>query len=627
MADLKTLPILMASSLLLLSSCGGEVSQSSSDGSSEEPSSSQNDSSPYTMSVSDAYYEIAKTQIEEINGASSTFLREENASSRLSNVMEETYLSYQDGSTTSSGTYTKKEEGKEDRSDSFKRIATGVEETYEDASGQQTTYNMFVSALDFASDSVGTSSAYQDSASKLFILDSASEAGSLDENQYILSSDFGLYCSANLTGKLANFLASNVVDNIYAEQCGVTTVTPSFSSEGNWDYSLSFSYSYQEEGETVVSQIKASYTLDKEKKRLLSFSTSSKTTYSREGEEDEAFSLSSSSGSITYGERAKKIGDGALDPEDYFLAEVKSVGLLAQEGFKYVTVLPDSTNDGYSVPFTCSKIQGYAYKAKPEKAIDVSLTPYATSNAEIVALEEGEFVIKSIGKCSLTFAYYKKDSTTGVYKFTTVRASNVNIKTASPEKIGFGMIGQLNEELSLVKGKSYSLDYYVSPSKASSEVQVTSSNPDVLSASLQDGSLKLEAKAEGAVTLTLTSLVDPSITAKEHFYVLGDMDYVSFLISHTFYSKNVWNTELTIKFNADGTGSRHIAQNEKSEDDSFNWENEDNVLSFDFDKTPSIKEYEDGFIIGRVDDEGNFLGYGLSIGSSDYSTEVYSIID
>ncbi len=627
MTDLKTLPILMASSLLLLSSCGGEVSQSSSDGSSEEPSSSQSDSSPYTMSVSDAYYEIAKTQIEEINGASSTFLREENASSRLSNVMEETYLSYQDGSTTSSGTYTKKEEGKEDRSDSFKRIATGVEETYEDASGQQTTYNMFVSALDFANDSVGTSSAYQDSASKLFILDSASEVGDLDESQYILSSDFGLYCSANLTGKLANFLASNVVDNIYAEQCGVTTVTPSFSSEGNWDYSLSFSYSYQEEGETVASEIKASYTLDKEKKRLLSFSTSSKTTYSREGEEDEAFSLSSSSGSITYGERAKKIGDDALDPEDYFLAEVKSVGLLAQEGFKYVTVLPDSTNEGYSVPFTCSKIQGYAYKVKPEKAIDVSLAPYATSNAEIVALEEGEFVIKSIGKCSLTFAYYKKDSTTGVYKFTTVRASNVNIKTASPEEIRFGMIGQLNEELSLVKGRSYSLDYYVSPSKASSEVQVTSSNPDVLSASLQEDSLKLEAKAEGAVTLTLTSLVDPSITAKEHFYVLGDMDYVSFLTSHTFYSKNVWNTELTIKFNADGTGSRHIAQNEKSEDDSFNWENEDNALSFDFDKTPSIKEYEDGFIIGRVDDEGNFLGYGLSIGSSDYSTEVYSIID
>ena len=630
MANLKNVPILMASSLLILSACSAEPSQSASEFSTEESSetSSQSESNPYTISVTEAYYEIAKAQAEEINSASSTFYRDESTSSRLSNVMEETYLTYKDGSTTSSGTYTKKEEGKEDQIDTFKRIATEVAETYEDASGNQTTYNMFASVLDFANDNVGSSPAYQDSASKIYILDSASEAGNLDEDQYIVSSDFALYCSANLTGKLANFLASNVVDNVYAEQCGVTTITPSLANDGTWDYSLAFSYSYDEDGETVASEIKTDYTLSGDKSRLLSFSTSSKTTYSREGEDDEAISLAASSGAITYGDRAKKMGDDALNPEDYFLAEVKNVGLKAQEGFNFVTVLPDMTNDGYSVPYTCSKITGYACKVKPEKTIDTSLVPYATSNADIVALEDGEFVIKAVGKCSLTFSYYKKDSTTGVYKFTTVRASNVSIKTAAPDKIGFRTMGTINKELSLIKGETYSWDYYVSPAKASSDVTVVSSNPDALAASLnEDGTLKLEAKAEGAATITLSSTSDPSITASKNFYVLGDMDYVSFLTSHTFYSKNPYGTELTIKFNSDGTGTRHIVQGEATDDDTFNWESEDNELAFDFDTTPIIKEYEDGLIIGRVDDDGKFLGYGLSIGSSDYSTEIYSIVD
>ncbi len=616
----------MASSLLILSACSAQPSQSSSDFSSEE-SSSQSEDNPYTISVSDAYYEIANAQAEEINNASRTFYRDESTSSRLSNVMEETYLTYKDGSTTSSGTYTKKEEGHEDQIDTFKRIATAVAETYEDASGSQTTYNMFVSALDFTNDNAGSNPTYQDSASKIYILDSASEAGNLDEDQYIVSSDFALYCSANLTGKLANFLASNVVDNVYAEQCGATSITPSIGTDGSWNYSLAFSYSYDEDGETVASEIKAEYTLSEDKSRLLSFSTSSKTTYSREGEDDEAISLTASSGIITYGDRTKKMADDVLNPEDYFLAEVKNVGLKAQDGFKYVTVLPDMTNDGYSVPNTCSKITGYACKAKPEKTIDTSLVPYATSNPDIVALEDGEFVIKALGKCSLTFSYYKKDSATGVYKFTTVRASNVSIKTAAPEKIGFAVMSTINKELSLIKGETYTWEYYVSPAKASSDVTVTSSNPDVLSVSLEDGNLKLEAKAEGAATITLASLTDPSITASKNFYVLGDMDYVSFLTSHTFYSKNPYGTELTIKFNADGTGTRHIVQGEATEDDTFNWENEENELTFDFDKTPGIKEYEDGLIIGRVNDDGEFLGYGLSIGSSDYSTEVYSIID
>lgn len=641
MANLKNVSLLVLSSLLLLSSCSAgsssEISSSEASGASEEGQSASSGSASNSssedenaISVSDAYYEIARAQSEELSYASSAVYRQESTSSRLSNVMEETYLTSEDGSTSSSGTYTKKEEGKEDQKDSFKRLSTEVNETYESESGERATYKMFVSVLDFENDDVGANPTYQDSASRLYILDEASEAGNLSEDQYILAEDFSLYCSANLSGKLASFLASNVVDNIYAEQCGVTSVSPSLDEEGNWDYAISYSYSYVEDGENVASEIKASYILDGEKKRLLSFSTSSKTTYSREGESEEAVSLYEESGSVAYGERLKSLPSDALNPEDYFLAEVKNVGLKAQNGFKEEIIKPNMTNEGYTVSASCSRISGFALSARPEKVLDTSLVAYASSNEEVVALEEGEFVIKGTGKVTLTFAYYKKDSSTGVYKFTKVRASAVNVKTSAPDSIHFANSSILNYELSLEEGKTYSWEYSVSPAKSSSEITLASSDPEVLAVSLdEEGKLKLEAKSGGVATITLASAVDPSIKTEKTFCVLEEMDYVSFLTSHTFYNINAWSTEITIKFNANGTGSRHIVQGESSLDDTFNWSNEGNELSFSFATTPELKPYEEGLIVGVIGKDGEFQGYGVSItcGEGDYSTNIYSVAD
>ena len=655
MTNAKNIPFLMLSSMALLASCAAtpnadseksEVSEPSSsigessegdssfyssdssspDSSSEESSESVDDGS---IDVIDAYYEIAKTQDAEIRFASSTSYRSETSSSRLSNITEETYSTYSDGSTTSKGTYTKKEEGKEDQIDTFNRIATKIEQTYEidSATQEKATYDMFVSVTDYDK-GIGSNSSYQDSASKVYILDKASEAGNLDEDQYILSSDFSLECSPNLTGKLADFLASNVVGNIYAEQCGVTKIKSIADETGNWNYSLAYSYSYVEDGQNVGNEIKLSYTLDSNKKKLLSYSTSSKVTYSYEGEGDEAISLYAESGSITYGEREKEIADDAIDPDDYFLEEASSVGLKAHKGFNYVDIPSESLNSGYNIPTTCTDIIGYADSKKPEKTLDASLTPSETSDSSIVALEDGEFVIKGTGTVDLTFSYYKKRAEDGVYCLTTIKAESVTVSDTKAEDIYFAYKSDMNAHLGLVAGETYSWGYSVSPAKADQAVTAVSSNPNVLGVTVsEEGTLSLEAKAKGAATITLTSVSTPEVTVSKTFYVIRNMDYAAYLPKHTFYTKNPYGTEITIKFNTDGTGTRHIVQGENSLDDTFNWEIESNELTFDFDKTPSIKEYEDGLVIGRIDSSGSFLGYGLSIASSDYSTEIYSLAD
>ncbi len=106
------------------------------------------------------------------------------------------------------------------------------------------------------------------------------------------------------------------------------------------------------------------------------------------------------------------------------------------------------------------------------------------------------------------------------------------------------------------------------------------------------------------------------------------------LASHTFYSKNAWNTAITIKFNSDSTGSRHITQegSDAATEDSFNWESDENKLSFSFDETPDLYSYEEGLIVGVLDKSGALTGYGVSItcgegGIGGYSTGVYSIVE
>ncbi len=612
------------------SSSASSSSQSSSKESSQESSSSSEDAEDDKISVEDAYYLIAKAQAQEISSASSAYLKNEATGARLVNTTEETYSVYADGSTSSLGTYTRKEDGKEDATTPFRRLAAKTTDTYE-VDGQNQAYDMFVEVTDYTDDSV-TSSSYSDSASKKFIIASKDDVGNLEEGEYILSSDFALYASANLTSKLANFLASNVIGNAYAEQCGATKVLCLLNQENNWDYSLSYSYSYSESGQTVATEISLSYAMSFDRTKLLSYSTENKVTYTNnEDPTDYSVSALKESGSIEYGVRSEKMGSDVLNPDDYFLQSVTEVSLkarMASDWTKYVDVpLKDG---GYALSTSYSQIYGFASNYSPSKALALDLVPSATSDESVIALVDGVFVIKKEGTVDLTFSYYRKMPSTGVYKLSTIKAKNVTVATAKAEEISFVPKGDIYLHQGLVIGSTYTWNYRVKPDQADQVVTVTSSDEDVLEASFtSNGTITLKPKSAGPVTVTLTSVSEPTLSESKNFYVLPEMDFETFLSSHTFTNTNPYGTTRTVSFDGKGSGSAIVssAGSSSSSTDTFTYTLSGSEITFDYDSNSGLSSFEDGRIIALLSEKGEFQGLGIAIASSDYSTFLYSIVE
>ncbi len=604
----------------------------SSDSSSQDSSSSSESIEDNKIGVEEAYYQIAKTQTQEINFASSTYFATESRGSRLINSTEETYTTYTDGSTSSNGTYTRKEEGKDDEVSSFKRFAGKVTDTYE-IDGANVSYDMFVQVSDFSDDSSSNSS-YSDSASKKFIIASSDDIGNLEEGEYILASDFSLYASANLTSKLADFLASNVVGNAYAEQCGATRILCLYDDAAScWNYSLSYSYSYNESGQNVATEVSLSYALNFDRSRLLSYSTENKVTYTNlEDSTDYSVSSLKESGSIEYGTRSETKGSDVLNPENYFLQSVTQVTLnarMATDWTKYVKV--NYEDGGYALSTSFSQIYGLAGAYSPSKALALDLAPSASSNEDVIALEDGVFVIKGEGTADLTFSYYRKMPSTGVYKLSTIKAKNVTVAAAKAEKIDFIAKGDIYLNQGLVIGSTYTWNYRVTPTQADQVVTVTSSDESILEASFtSNGVITLKAKSEGAVTVTLTSVSEPSVSSEpKTFYVLPDMDFASFLSGHTFTCTNPYGTTKVLNFDPEGNGTAKVSATSTTSTftDTFTYTLSGSEITFDYDSVSGTASFEDGRIVGTFDEKGNYLGLGIAIGSSDLSTFVYSIVE
>ena len=321
-----------------------EMDVSSNDSSSLENADSSSVSSSSiddgSLSFEEAYNEIAKAQKSELNNAQSVIYHNESSSATIKNKINQTYTNYEDGSTTSEGTYTYSVEGKEDQVDTFKTISTSTVDKYENGDDFDS-YRMFVEVTDFDKD-LGVTDNYQDSASKKFIINSEEDVGNLNAGEYILAKDFEANAAANLTSKLANFLAGDIMGNDYVIQTGLNKVKPTQKETGEWEYLIQFEYSSKDDGITTTYLTKAQYTLSQDKSQLLSFNTLNKTTYAREGEES-AYSLYEESGEIIYGDKAKEMGNDVLNVDNYFLTDVLSVRLEAVAGFKTITVGDDLT--------------------------------------------------------------------------------------------------------------------------------------------------------------------------------------------------------------------------------------------------------------------------------------------
>ena len=599
-----------------------ETENSSIDTSSKENENSSSVSSSSiddgSLSFEEAYNEIAKAQKTELSSAQSVIYHHESSSATIKNKIDQTYTNYEDGSTTSIGTYTYSVEGKEDRTDTFKTIATSTIDKYENGEDIDN-YRMFVEVTDFDKD-LGISYDYQDSATKKFIINSEEDIGNLSDGEYILAKDFEANAAANLTSKLANFLAGDIMGSDYAIQTGLNKVKPTQKETGEWEYLIQFQYSSKDDGITTTYLTKAQYTLSQDKSKLLSFDTLNKTTYEREGE-DSAYSLYEESGEIIYGDKVKEMGKDVLNVDDYFLADVLSVRLEATSGFKTITV-----GDDLTVPTNCSTIYGYADNRKPLKSMNTALAPSKSSNEEAVTIEDGNFVIKGTGVTNLTFSYYRKKPSTGAYYLSSFTVNNVKIISAKAESVSFNAKGDINLHYGLEVGKAYSWGYSVSPKEAPQAISASVNDPEMADVIVNaDSTITIKPKKEGEFSITLASVGTPEISVTKGFYALSNTtDYKAFLTGHKFFYKNSFGTTQTLTFLENGTCLRHIEQIENgktsSSDDTYKWSLEGTVITFS-EPDGDFKVFESGRIVKFLNKEGQPLG--ISISADDLSENAF----
>lgn len=603
----------------LLAGCSQEGNSTSSDSSisditssveSVDSSSSEDDG---IVTFSDAYDEIAVLQKTELANASSTTYRYESSTSRLSHITEQTYTNYTDGSTSSAGTYTYKdnETGEVEAEDTFNTVATTEIDTYE-IDGVQTSYNMFVQVTDYKKN-LGKTYDFQDSASKVFIINSEADVGNLEDGEYILAKDFAANASCNLTAKLANFIANNAMSSYYVTAKGFTVVP---QTDGSLLYSMTNSYSYTEDGVITKNTLSIQYTMDAAKEKLLTCEFSNRIDYTNEDDEADCdYSIIKYSGALTYGEKQSSFGDDVINPDQYFLTTVLDVKLMARDR-NWNTVNVDKTK----ISQTCTKIYGFASSYSPTKAMDLQLAPLSSSNEDVVKYDEDEgvFEIVGVGTTNLKFSYYRKVN--GVYKETFFAVNDVTIIAATAESISWGVSSYLYQNYGLEAGETYTWKYSVSPSEAPQNVTVTSSDPDVLEASVDAlGTVTLKAKKEGEATITLTSTDDENVSASKSFYVLADSDYTTFLTGNTFQYSDYNHIYVTMKFNSDGSGTAEMTQYTDStktevkgtDSCTFTWTLDGTTITFKKLKIGSWN-IEEGIILRFIEKDGKPFGFVLN---------------
>ncbi len=410
---------------------------------------------------------------------------------------------------------------------------------------------------------------------------------------------------------------------MYVEQTGKSKVKPVTLENGDIYYDIDVSYSYTESGETVTTQIRAQYTMNSTKTRLLSYNCLNKVVYARVNDPtDQAISSLEESGTITYGTKADAFGEDVINPEDYFLTSVSDVKLTVKDSYWKVSDVVD-----LKVSTSCVTVYGYANTYLPEKTVYTQLTAVGSSNLKVFSVDDqGNFEVVGAGTADLTFEYYAKRDT-GVYYLTTITVDGVTVEKSQIESISFSSSSDIgNRSTSLLSGNSYSWGYSVTPSKAMSEpISATSSNENVLAVEVSDsGVLTLTAKKQGIATITLASEDDPTISITKTFYVLNSaMNFTNFLTGRTFTHTSIWGYTVTLNFSADGTCERIVASSETEKyTDSFNWEIEGNEITFS-DFTSSFKNWDSGRI-NMILENNKATKLGLTFEcDSDSSTMVF----
>jgi hypothetical protein len=598
--------LLLVTSAMLLASCGPSAATSANSLTSDSKSEAENSASSSAVSASSTTSSVSGDSVtfsaaltlltnmaeQETALSNKVHVVQTNTKENTIDASDEIFTLKKDGSSFSTGSLTRKENGTETLSDTFIRRYVEQIDKIQDSSGAVADYPMFYQITDHAKD-VFAADDYQDSATKTFVVENAADAATLGlgTGDYLLTSDVAAASSAQAIAHLVNFIDSSIVNNDYVTQLGLKT----FSREGR-RYSFTAAYSYDGDlDDTQTFIVNASFTFDSQDLYLekVAYSLTNKD-QSKSDSTDVYTTTSSYEATLNYGTRSDETAP--LEVNDYFLANISSIDICNSDSNR-------SKADPKAFSLENSYLFAKAAAYSPTKATNLGLTNAATSDSAVIALtDDGYFEVKAAGKVSLTFTYFGRlDS--GVYEERSLTSDIVVVEPKATDLTLFSITPSIVDD-TLYIGTSYKISTSISPAKASQAISVTSSDETVLKAAAgsNDEDVVLTPLSAGNATITVTSLANPSLkktmslTTKEA--VAADR-YLNRLTSTTYlYTNTNYGYTLAITFKADGTGRRlqTLTSSGKTFTDTFAYTLKGTALTFSDWSDDAIHPYQSGLI-------------------------------
>ena len=510
---------------------------------------------------------LTKLFANEVAYANHGHIKTENQVNGVLTTVEEDVDVYKDGTSGATGTI-KRVDANITTNDTYKRRNTIIKEKYE-VDGSVYEYPMFVSVSDYEKGNMGNS--YQDKATKLFIVsEEDATSGELSSDTYITPTETEQNLSPLVTWNYYYKLAGYLLNDPYATQTNVKEFSYSAMSNGNIVYNCIVGY--QVEGDyNDVAFYSQNYQFITDAKQTRFISGSISYFYSdvnKDDIDDYYESQENYTVSLDY-EATTDVPEDVLDVNEYFLSDITDIEVFYKTG-KGEALDPDNIVLDYNNNYLFARAKTYA----PAKALDLSINNVSSSNENVVALESNYFVMKGAGTTTLQFNYYGKD-TDGVYRLKTIEKT---ITVVLPEPVGIRLIGSMNPTVvnnTLMVGKTYTFNVMVTPYTATQNVKILSnSNTEVLDASIENNTVTLVAKAEGAITLILAVEGYESVTTSFTFNVVETItDYTTLIVGKNYYVDGVYGYTFTMTFNNDGTGTRitNFVETGTTKEDTFSY--------------------------------------------------------
>lgn len=403
------------------------------------------------------------------------------------------------------------------------------------------------------------------STSKKFVVASQeiADQNNLKEGTYVLEKDKGISASYDSSYKLALYISNNLLSN-YASQTGVTSFSGVNTKDGT-SYSTSLSYSVTEDG--IETTTKESCTFVVSSSRLVSYEYSTVVT-DFVSETDKTVKTDSLSVRLYYSER-QEVSSRALDPNSYFLNDVTSAKIVDTFGNELDATKINKDTNRYlrALPVTYTPTTAVDFNAQ-------TLVPTSVLDTSIASIDSVNGILEPLktGTTTVTFAYFGKDSD-GVWDNKTITL-DITIVGGEPTSLFIPSSAVENNIVPL--GDTVTFEASLLPSGVNQDIEVTSSNPDIISASYDASSSKvsLTGLKIGQSNITIKSISHPELskTLSLECQTKIDLDWFNEnVVGHSFkytYSSIYGSYTRTLTFNENGKGTC-VEESDKTYTDTF----------------------------------------------------------